>query len=40
MNVTEKFVHDQKDNTDKHERWKLTKKAAEAAVAVNNKQQK
>ena len=26
MNVTEKFVHDRKDHTDKHERWKLTKK--------------
>ena len=26
MNVTKKFVHDRKDHTDKHERWKLTEK--------------
>ena len=24
MNLTEKFVHDRKDHTDKHERWNLT----------------
>ena len=26
MNMTEKFLHDQNDYTDKHERWNLTKK--------------
>ena len=25
MNMTEKFEHDRKDHTDKHERWNLTK---------------
>ena len=24
MNMTEKFEHDRKDHTDKHERWNLT----------------
>ena len=24
MNITEKFEHDRKDHTDKHEQWNLT----------------